>query len=117
MGFFNMKLAALFAAATLQSPSTTSYTGFSVNGHTLSPDDVASMQQSIVDVLDKGHTGAQSGWSSDDGLSGRATLLRTYLHDGHACGDVVHVMTAGGTDRYRYSLCKFDGVWKLVPAP
>ena len=59
---------------------------------------------------------ATADWAGkQSGRAGRATLLRVFERGGMPCGEVEHVFTAGGGNRYVLPFCRTgDGTWKVA---
>lgn len=82
----------------------------------LSPEDWELLKQSVRQVLEAQQTDATASWQGQEsGRAGRATLLRVFERDGRPCGEVEHVFTTGGGNRYVLPFCRADdGTWKVA---
>jgi len=60
--------------------------------------------------------GATADWAAkQSGRAGRATLLRVFERNGMPCGEIEHVFTVGGGNRYVLPFCRTgDGTWKVA---
>lgn len=74
------------------------------------------LKQSVRQVLEAQKQGAAATWAGkQSGRAGRATLLRVFERGGMPCGEVEHVFTAGGGNRYVLPFCRTgDGSWKVA---
>jgi surface antigen len=81
----------------------------------LSAEDWELLRDSVRQVLDAQQDNATATWQGQrSGRAGRATLLRAFKHRSMTCGEVAHVVTAGGGNRYVLPFCRVeDGTWKV----
>src|SRR5258705_6495135 len=89
---------------------------FGRDGYRLSEADWELLKQSVRQVLEAQKQGAVATWAGkQSGRAGRATLLRVFERDSMPCGEVEHVFTAGGGNRYVLPFCRGgDGTWKVA---
>jgi surface antigen len=82
----------------------------------LSAEDWELLRESVRQVLEAQQDNATATWQGEQsGRAGRATLLRAFKHNGMTCGEVEHVFTAGGGNRYVLPFCQVeDGTWKVA---
>jgi surface antigen len=74
------------------------------------------LKQSVRQVLETRREGAAADWAGkQSGRAGRATLRRVFERSSMPCGEVEHVFTAGGGNRYVLPFCRTaDGTWKVA---
>ena len=89
---------------------------FGRNSYNLSEKDWELLKQSVRQVLEAQKAGATAVWEDKAaGRAGRASLLRVFEREGMPCGEVEHVFTAGGGNRYVLPFCRVpDGTWKVA---
>jgi surface antigen len=89
---------------------------FGRESYHLSEADWELLKQSVREVLEAQKQGATADWAGkQSGRAGRATLLRAFERDSMPCGEVEHVFTAGGGNRYVLPFCRIgDGTWKVA---
>jgi surface antigen len=89
---------------------------FGRESYHLSEADWELLKQSVRQVLEAQKQGATADWvGKQSGRAGRATLLRAFEREGMPCGEVEHVFTAGGGNRYVLPFCRVsDGTWKIA---
>jgi surface antigen len=89
---------------------------FGRDSYRLSEADWELLKQSVRQVLEAQKQGATADWAGkQSGRAGRATLLRVFERDGMPCGEIEHVFTAGGGNRYVLPFCRTgDGTWKVA---
>jgi surface antigen len=82
----------------------------------LSEEDWELLRESVRQVLEAQQDNATATWHGEEsGRAGRATLLRAFKRNGLTCGEVEHVFTAGGGNRYVLPFCRVeDGTWKVA---
>jgi surface antigen len=89
---------------------------FGRDSYRLSEADWELLKLSVRQVLEAQKQSATANWAGkQSGRAGRATLLRVFARDGMPCGEVEHVFTAGGGNRYVLPFCRTgDGTWKVA---
>jgi surface antigen len=89
---------------------------FGRDSYGLSEADWELLKRSVRQVLETQKQGATANWAGkQSGRAGRATLLRVFERGGMRCGEVEHVFTASGGNRYVLPFCRTgDGPWKVA---
>lgn len=89
---------------------------FGRENYGISEEDWESLKLSMRQVLEAQQEGATASWQgAQSGRAGRASLLRVFERDSMPCGEVEHVFTAGGGNRYVLPFCRAaDGTWKVA---
>jgi surface antigen len=89
---------------------------FGRDSYRLSEADWELLKQSVRQVLEAQKQGATADWAAkQSGRAGRATLLRVFERNGMPCGEIEHVFTVGGGNRYVLPFCRTgDGTWKVA---
>jgi surface antigen len=112
-----LPICAALSVATLRSaPAAGLNDPFGRESYHLSESDWELLKQSVRQVLEAQKQGATADWAGkQSGRAGRATLLRVFERGGIPCGEVEHVFTAGGGNRYVLPFCRAgDGTWKIA---
>jgi surface antigen len=89
---------------------------FGRQSYRLSADDWELFRGAVRQVLEEQRQGATASWQGkQSSRAGRATLLRVFKRGTMPCGEVEHVFTAGGGNRYVLPFCRIeDGTWKVA---
>jgi surface antigen len=107
---------ALLLAAALPASGAGLVDPFGRENYGISEEDWESLKLSVRQVLEAQREGATATWQgAQSGRAGRASLLRVFERDSMPCGEVEHVFTAGGGNRYVLPFCRAaDGTWKVA---
>jgi surface antigen len=89
---------------------------FGRESYKISEEDWELLKLAVRQVLEAQKEGATANWESkQSGRAGRASLLRVFKRDSMPCGEVEHVFTTGGGNRYVLPFCRTaDGTWKVA---